>query len=148
MSSVSTSERTAAITRVVSRTRAGIVATVLAAGLFLAVAAAIGYVAGGIVLDLAAPLPVAGRVVVFTGWWACVAAAIAAFLLVPALRRPSLDAVAILIERALGGMHNRLLTVIDLARGVTRPGRGPRDAKPEMVERLVALVRARGGAAR
>ena len=143
MSSVTVSDRTRALERVVSRTRAGLVATALAAGLFLAVAAAVGWVVGGIVLDLAAPLPVAGRVAVFAGWWACVAAALAAFLFVPALRRPSLDTVAVLIERTLGSMHNRLLTVIDLARGRRRDGSPAPDAKPEMVERLVAQTTSR-----
>jgi len=143
MSSVTISDRTRTLERVVSRTRAGLVATAVAAGLFLAVAVAAGWVVGGIVLDLAAPLPVAGRMAVFAGWWACVAAAAAAFLFVPALRRPSLDTVAVLIERALGGMHNRLLTVIDLARGRRRDGSPARDAKPEMVERLVAQTTSR-----
>lgn len=134
--------RTERLARVVSRTRAGIVATVLAAGLLLATACAIGWVLGGVVLDLVAPLPVAGRVAVWCGWWLVVAAATAAFLLLPAWRRPVLDAVALRIERALGGIHNRLLTVVDLARrgraGSTAGIDTSHDRfRPELVERLL-----------
>ncbi|MDA1039490.1 MAG: hypothetical protein O3A37_04270 [Planctomycetota bacterium] len=143
MSSASSFDRSAALVRVVSRTRAGLVATVLAAGFCLAVAAAIGWVVGGIILDLVTPLPVEGRVGIFVGWWGCVTAAVIAFLLVPALRRPSLDTVAVLIEQTLGGMHNRLLTVIDIVRG----RRGDLvDGAPDgraMVERLVTQTTAR-----
>lgn len=39
------------------------------------------------------------------------------FMFVPALRRPTLDVVALRIERTLGGIQNRLLTVLDLNRG-------------------------------
>ena len=84
-------------------------------------------------------MPVAGRVAVFAGWWACVAAALAAFLLVPALRRPSLDTVAVLIERAIGGMHNRLLTVIDLARELL--GWEPKVSLDEGLEPTIAWFR-------
>lgn len=102
----------------VARTRSGVLAAIFATGLLLVVLASLAWLVGGVLLDLAAPLPVAGRVAVLAGWWCVVAAAAATFVLVPALRRPSIDAVALRIERALGGMHNRLLTVIDLARRV------------------------------
>ena len=139
--------RTEKLAGVVSRTRAGIVATVLAAGLLLATACGIGWVLGGVALDLASPLPVGGRVAVWCGWWLVVAAATAAFLVLPAWRRPLLDAVALRIERALGGIHNRLLTVVDLARrgGGSSTGTDVSDDRfrPELVERLLDQTRDR-----
>ena len=123
------------VARVVSRTRSGLLVAVLATGLLLAVAAAVAWVVGGVLLDLAAPLPVAGRIAVLGGWWLSVALACAAFILLPAYRRPSLDAVALRIERVLGGMHNRLLTVVDLARGGGTTGGATR---PRLVDRLLA----------
>ena len=123
------------VARVVSRTRSGLLVAVLATGLLLAVAAAVAWIVGGVLLDLAAPLPVAGRIAVLGGWWLSVALACAAFILLPAYRRPSLDAVALRIERVLGGMHNRLLTVVDLARGGGTTGGATR---PRLVDRLLA----------
>lgn len=123
------------VARVVSRTRSGLLVAVLATGLLLAVAAAVAWIVGGVLLDLAAPLPVAGRIAVLGGWWLSVVLACAAFVLLPAYRRPSLDAVALRIERVLGGMHNRLLTVVDLARGGGTTGGATR---PRLVDRLLA----------
>lgn len=148
-----TGECDARVTRLaalVRRTRGSLVATVLAAGLLLATAIALAWVAGGVVLDLAAPLSVPGRQAVWCGWWAAVATAVGLFLVAPAARWPLLDAVALRIERAIGDIHNQLLTVVDLAR---RPGphavvRGPdgRVLRPDMVERLLdqAQDRVRG----
>jgi hypothetical protein len=132
----------------VSRTRSGVLAAILATGLLLVLLAAVAWLIGGVLLDLAAPLPVGGRIAVLAGWWCVVAAAAALFVLAPALRRPSIDAVALRIERALGGMHNRLLTVIDLARrlrgqtGTQAAAAGYLDAdghtlRTGLVERLV-----------
>jgi len=150
---VATGRCDARVTRLaalVRRTRSSLVATVLAAGLLLATAIALAWVAGGVILDLAAPLSVPGRQAVWCGWWAAVATAVGLFLVAPAARWPLLDAVALRIERAIGDVHNQLLTVVDLAR---RPGpdavvRGPdgRVLRPDMVERLLdqAQDRARG----
>ena len=121
------------IATVVARVRMRMVAVALAAGLLLAIAAAIAWVVGGLLLDLAAPLSVPLRVVAWSGWWAVVAAGGGAFVLLPALRRPLLDTVSLRIERALGGIHNRLLTVVDLARG----NRARHDLEPDMVEQLL-----------
>jgi hypothetical protein len=64
--------------------------------------------------------------------------ALGLFVILPAVRRPILDVVALRIERALGGIQNRLLTVLDLHRGGAAT-RGWKDdpARQGMAERLV-----------
>jgi hypothetical protein len=109
--------RAGRIAGIVRRVRLRMVAVALAAGLLLTLFVAIAWLLGGVLLDLAAPLSVPLRVAVCGGLCAALAAATAAFLLLPAWRRPLLEGVALAIERAVGGMHNRLLTVVDLARG-------------------------------
>ena len=138
MASGSWESRADRIASVVARVRLRMVAVALAAGLLLAVAAAIAWVVAGVLLDLAAPLSVPLRVAAVCTWWAVVAAAGAAFVLLPAVRRPLLDTVSLRIEKALGGIHNRLLTVVDLARG----GHAGRTLEPDMVERLLAQTQA------
>jgi len=138
MASGSWESRADRIASVVARVRLRMVAVALAAGLLLAVAAAIAWVVAGVLLDLAAPLSVPLRVAAVCTWWAVVATAGAAFVLLPAVRRPLLDTVSLRIEKALGGIHNRLLTVVDLARG----GHAGRKLEPDMVERLLAQTQA------
>jgi hypothetical protein len=138
MASGSWESRADRIASVVARVRLRMVAVALAAGLLLAVATAIAWVVGGVLLDLAAPLSVPLRVTAVCTWWAAVAAAGAAFVLLPAVRRPLLDTVSLRIEKALGGIHNRLLTVVDLARG----GHAGRKLEPDMVERLLEQTQA------
>jgi hypothetical protein len=138
MASGSWESRADRIASVVARVRSRMVALALAAGLLLAVAAAIAWVVAGVLLDLAAPLSVPLRVAAVCTWWAVVATAGAAFVLLPAVRRPLLDTVSLRIEKALGGIHNRLLTVVDLARG----GHAGRKLEPDMVERLLAQTQA------
>jgi hypothetical protein len=138
MASGSWESRADRIASVVARARLGMVAVALAAGLLLAVAAAIAWGVAGVLLDLAAPLSVPLRVAAVCTWWAVVAAAGAAFVLLPAVRRPLLDTVSLRIEKALGGIHNRLLTVVDLARG----GHAGRTLEPDMVERLLEQTQA------
>ena len=138
MASGSWESRAGRIASVVARVRLRMVAVALAAGLLLAVATAIAWFIGGVLLDLAAPLSVPLRVAAVCSWWAMVAAAISAFVLLPAVRRPLLDTVSLRIEKALGGIHNRLLTVVDLARG----GHADRTLEPDMVERLLEQTQA------
>lgn len=130
--------RAARIAGIVASARLRLVVTALVAGILLAAFLAVAWVVGGVLLDLAAPLPVALRTVVFAGWWLAVAAALGAFVLLPALRRPCLDAVALRVERLIGGIQNRLLTVVDVHRGGAAT-RGWRDdpARRAMVDRLV-----------
>ena len=138
MASGSWESRADRIASVVARVRLRMVAVALAAGLLLAVAAAIAWGVAGVLLDLSTPLSVPLRVAAVCTWWAVVAAAGAAFVLLPAVRRPLLDTVCLRIEKALGGIHNRLLTVVDLARG----GHVGRTLEPDMVERLLEQTQA------
>ncbi len=125
--------RTSLVAKLVGQVRVRIVAMAITAGLFLSLSIAISWIVGGVVLDLAVPLSVPLRLMVWCGWWTVVALAVSAFMFVPALRRPTLDVVALRIERTLGGIQNRLLTVLDLNRGRALT----KDARPEMIERLL-----------
>lgn len=125
--------RTSLVAKLVGQVRVRMVAMAITAGLFLSLSIAISWIVSGVVLDLAVPLSVPMRVMVWCGWWTIVALAVSAFMFVPALRRPTLDVVALRIERTLGGIQNRLLTVLDLNRGRALT----KDARPEMVERLL-----------
>ena len=130
--------RSARLAGLVSAARIRLVAAALAAGLCLAAFLALAWLAGGILLDLIAPLPVLLRTAVFGGWWIAVATALSVFVALPGWRRPLLDSVALRIERALGGIQNRLLTVLDLHRGgaATRGWKGD-SAREGLVEKLV-----------
>jgi hypothetical protein len=130
--------RAARLTGLVSAARLRLISVALAAGLLLALCLALAWVVGGVLLDLAAPLPVALRSAVLAGWWVAVVGALGMFVVLPAMRRPILDVVALRIERALGGIQNRLLTVLDLHRGGAAT-RGWTDdpARQGMAERLV-----------
>ena len=130
--------RTARLAQLVAAARLRLIAVALAAGIFLALFLALAWIVGGVLLDLVAPMPVVLRTAVFLGWWAAVVAAVGLFVLLPAVRRPLIDSVALRIERLLGGIQNRLLTVIDLHRGGAAT-RGWKDdpARQGMAERLV-----------
>ncbi|MBU6276019.1 MAG: hypothetical protein KGQ61_05250 [Planctomycetes bacterium] len=132
-------ETVEALGALVASVRRRVIAVSIATGLVLVAAVAVAWVVGGVVVDLVVPLGVPARVAAWCGWWLAVAAAAAAFLAVPAWRRPVLDAVALRIERAVGGMQNRLLTVLDLGR---RPGHLHR-TRPDLLARLLDQTRAR-----
>jgi hypothetical protein len=136
--------RAARLTELVSGARLRLISVALAAGLLLALCLALAWVVGGVLLDLVVPLPVALRAVVLAGWWGAVLGALGLFVILPAVRRPILDVVALRIERALGGIQNRLLTVLDLHRGGAAT-RGWKDdpARQGMAERLVEQTEAR-----
>jgi hypothetical protein len=137
-----TDGRVGELTRLVVAVRGRIIAVSIATGLLLVLALAVGWIVGSMVLDLAAPLAVPLRMAVWTGWWVAVAAGCLAFLAVPAWRRPVLDAVALRIERALGGMQNRLLTVLDLGRDPSRLHRTRPDLLARLLEQTHQRVRA------
>ena len=136
--------RAARLTELVTAARLRLISVALAAGLLLALCLALAWVVGGVLLDLLAPLPVALRGAVFAGWWGAVLGALGLFVVLPAVRRPILDVVALRIERALGGIQNRLLTVLDLHRGGAAT-RGWKDdpARQGMAERLVEQTETR-----
>ncbi|MEN9666092.1 MAG: hypothetical protein RLZZ326_2455, partial [Planctomycetota bacterium] len=136
--------RAARLTKLVTGARLRLISVALAAGLLLAFCLALAWVVGGVLLDLLTPLPVALRGAVFAGWWGAVLGALALFVILPAVRRPILDVVALRIERALGGIQNRLLTVLDLHRGGAAT-RGWKDdpARQGMAERLVEQTETR-----
>jgi hypothetical protein len=134
-----TDRRVGDLTRLVVLVRGRIITVTIAAGLLLVVALAVGWIVGGVLLDIVAPLGVPLRIAAWIGWWGAVAAGCLAFLAVPAWRRPVLDAVALRIERALGGMQNRLLTVLDLGRDPSRLHR----TRPDLLARLLEQTQER-----
>ena len=141
MSTHDADSRAVRLTALVRRVRRSFVATVLTAGLLLALAVALGWVVAGVVADLVLPLSVTGRQLVWCGWWAAVAVACGTFLVAPAMRWPLIDGMALRIERVIGDAHNQLLTVVDLARRRGSPtvlhGPDGRVLRPDMVERLL-----------
>jgi len=91
-----------------------------------------------IMLDSLFPMDVPGRVATLTIVNIVIAFAVALGIVRPTVRRVDLDQVALRIERAVGGLHNRLLTLLDLRR---RNGRA--DVSEVMVERVVTQTRDR-----
>lgn len=128
-----------ALTRVVERARRRIVAATIVAGTLLVAAVAVATVVGAVIVDLVVPLRVPWRIAAAVGWWLAVALAVFAFLVVPARRWPTLEAVALRIERVLGGMHNRLLTVLDLESDGGRRAR----TRPDLLVRLLEQTQER-----
>ncbi|MFW6059179.1 MAG: hypothetical protein ACODAQ_03305 [Phycisphaeraceae bacterium] len=105
--------------------------------------AALGLLAAGAWLglctgvDLLLALPVAGRLIAWVGFWLIVVGLGVAAVLWPALRPMRLVPVAFRIERALGDMHNRLVTVVDLERRHGRADAQHDPAHAEFVRRLI-----------
>ncbi len=113
--------------------------TLLVGGV-LVLLATIGWLTCAVAVDLLMPLTTAGRVSFAVGFWLLLLGTSAALLGWPALRRLKLEDVALGIERAIGGMHNRLLTVLDLHRADQQAAA---KANPEMVARLMSQTRAK-----
>lgn len=74
----------------------------------------VGWLLAAVVIDLILPMPVWARLIMWTGFWAMLITSLSLGLIWPMVRSPTADQVAIRIERAVGGMHNRLLTILDL----------------------------------
>ncbi|HTU24964.1 MAG TPA: hypothetical protein VMF30_06180 [Pirellulales bacterium] len=106
----------------------------------LLVLAAVGWLAAAVAVDLLIPLATGFRLLFAVGFWVVLWAGIPLLVVWPALRRMTLEDVALRIERAVGGMHNRLLTVLDLHRADPNAKRQP---NAEMVERLLVQTRAK-----
>ncbi len=104
------------IERLVSRTRTLLRRNTLLTGLALTVGAGLAWLLLASCLDMFIPLPIPLRVAAFIILAAVVLAALIGLMLRPALRPQSLQDIAFRIERMIPGMHNRLVTVIDLSR--------------------------------
>ena len=89
-------------------------------------------------VDLLIPLATTFRLLFAVGFWLVLIGSIAGLLVWPALRRLTLEDVALRIERTVGGMHNRLLTVLDLHRA---DAAGKKQSNPDMVARLLWQTR-------
>jgi hypothetical protein len=105
----------------------------LISGAALVEIATVGWLIGAVAIDMLLPLPVFLRVVVWIGFWVVLLGSAAAMVLFPRLRTLRIEDVALRIERAVGGMHNRLLTVLDIHRQTGRH----KDLNAEFVQRLL-----------
>ncbi|MEX2672788.1 MAG: hypothetical protein WD294_11840, partial [Phycisphaeraceae bacterium] len=102
------------LTQVVGRTGRRLRRNALLTGAALVALTAIGWLLAAVVIDLVLPLPVWGRVTMWVGFWLIASVALGCALVWPMMRRPTREQIALSIEAAIGGMHNRLLTLIDL----------------------------------
>ncbi|MCX5658138.1 MAG: hypothetical protein NTW19_00250, partial [Planctomycetota bacterium] len=102
------------IEKIVVRTRSRVRLYRVVAGAGWALTAALGWLLLGAGVDLLAPLPMSGRCIVWAVFWTLVAGLAALAVFWPAVRPLPLSDIAFRIERALPGMHNRLVTVLDL----------------------------------
>lgn len=100
--------------------------------------AALGWLVAAVGLDMAMPLPVALRVAAWVGFWGVLLIVAGVMLIRPRRHRPAMAHVALMIERAVGGMHNRLVTLLD---ATTR--RGAEAPNPQMLQQLVEQTRLR-----
>jgi hypothetical protein len=101
---------------------------------------AIGWLIAAVAVDLLIPLATTFRLLFAVGFWLVLIASIAGLLVWPAVRRRTLEDVALRIESIVGGMHNRLLTVLDLHR---TDAAGKKRSNPEMVARLLWQTRSK-----
>ncbi len=102
------------LVQLVSLTRRRLRQNAVWTGVALLVLAATVWLTLCMAVDLLIALPVALRVAAWAGLWLIVASAALLLVLWPALRPMKLVQVAFRIERVLGDMHNRLVTVVDL----------------------------------
>ncbi|MBI1367717.1 MAG: hypothetical protein GC162_03595 [Planctomycetes bacterium] len=99
---------------------------------------AVGWLLFAVTLDMLFAMPVAMRVLVWAAFWIILLSALGYGVVWPTFRRRKAEEVALRIERAIGGMHNRLLTVLalDAANGQSREN-------PAFVARLIEQTRAK-----
>ena len=125
--------------QLVGETRQRLRRNAVMTGATLVVASAVGWLVLSAVVDLLVPLPVPLRIVLGSAFWLILIGSLLAAVAWPAMQPLGLDRVALRIERTVPGMHNRLITVLD----VRRRAAGSDDA---FVERLIEQTRARLGA--
>ncbi|MEX0654773.1 MAG: hypothetical protein WD534_07480 [Phycisphaeraceae bacterium] len=128
-----THERSEELVELIRVTRQHLRRNAVLAGAALLVVAAVTWLALASAVDLLVALPVALRVAAFAGLWVVVLTVAAVAVLWPAVRPMSLERVAFQIERVLGNMHNRLVTVLDLRSGK----REVEPASLPLIDRLV-----------
>ncbi|QNN23119.1 DUF4175 domain-containing protein [Planctomycetales bacterium ZRK34] len=96
----------------------------------------VGFLTGAVIFDMLFPMPVALRVITWGLFWCVLLATLIYGVIWPTIRRPKPAEVALRMERTIGGMHNRLLTLLDLE---SRPADDP--PKPVFVHRLIQQTR-------
>jgi len=104
------------LAQLVVQTRRRLRRNAVLSGLGLLVVLAVGWLTAGAALDMLAALSVSLRVTVWAIFWVLVLVSVTAMVVWPAVRPMGVEKIAFRIERVLGGMHNRLVTVMDLRR--------------------------------
>jgi len=117
----------------VAETRRRVRRNAVLAGFALTVAAMVGWLLLAAAVDMLVPLPVPLRTAAWAVFWLLGVAGVGLTIFWPAVRPMPLEGVAFRIERALGGMHNRLVSVLDLH----RPGGRTSERSLPFAERLV-----------
>lgn len=96
----------------------------------------VGFVTAAVIFDMLFPMPVALRVIAWGLFWCVLIGTLVYGVIWPTIRRPKMAEVALRMERSIGGMHNRLLTLMDLE---SRPADDP--PNPAFVQRLIQQTR-------
>ncbi len=99
------------------------------AGFALLVIASVGWLALAALADILVAMPVPLRIAAWAVFWLVIVGGLGVVVVWPALRPMRLQTIAFRIERALGGMHNRLVSVVAL-----------REPKTQLTERSTAFV--------
>ena len=113
----------------VAATRRRLRRNAVLAGFALLVIASVGWLTVASLADILVAMPVPLRVAAWAVSWLVVVGGLGAVVVWPALRPMRLQTIAFRIERALGGMHNRLVSVVAL-----------RDRKTDVTERSAAFL--------
>lgn len=98
-------------------TRARLRRGMLLTGMAAMVCAALTWLLIGASVDMVVPLPTALRVAVCTVFWLLTLTIALTGIAWPAIRRMREEQIALRIEKTIPGMHNRLLTVLDVCAG-------------------------------
>jgi len=117
------------LARQIAATRRRLRRNAVLAGFALLVIASAGWLTVAAVADILVAMPVPLRLAAWAVFWLVIVAGLVGVILWPALRPVTLQTVAFRIERALGGMHNRLVSVVAL-----------RDPNNQLTERSTAFV--------
>ena len=94
----------------------------------------VGWLVVSVGLDMLTPMAIPLRIVSWAGFWIILAATATLAVAIPMLKRLEKQHVALRIEKSVGGMHNRLVTVLDLKE---RAADQAADINPAFAQRLL-----------
>jgi hypothetical protein len=124
------------IEAMVALTRSRLRRNAALAGVGVLVLAGLAWLTLAVLLDVVFVLPVPLRVAAWLGLWSVLLGVAVVAIVWPLVRPMSLQRVAFRIEHALGNMHNRLVTSLDLGTRQTAEGAFD-DESARLVDRLI-----------